>query len=41
MVEHMGNVGTSLTWEAQLLATPLEETTNGAAKSQRRELAGV
>ncbi len=42
MVEHMGNVGTSLTWEAQLLATPVEEPpANGAVKSERRELAQV
>ena len=42
MVEHMGNVGTSLTWEAQLLTTPVEEQPpRGAAKSERRELAEV
>ena len=42
MMEHMGNVGTSLIWEGQLLATPVEEQpADTAARSHGRELAGV
>jgi nicotinamidase-related amidase len=41
MMDHMGNVGTSLIWEGQLLATPVDEPANSAVKSQGRELAGV
>jgi hypothetical protein len=32
LVDHMGNVGTSLTWEQQLLATPSEAKSSAAAK---------
>src|SRR5205807_10467136 len=33
LVDHMGNVGTSLTWEQQLLATPSEAKSSAAAKA--------
>lgn len=33
LVDHMGNVGTSLTWEQQLLATPSEAKSSAAAKT--------
>jgi hypothetical protein len=33
LVDHMGNVGTSFTWELQLLATPSEATNPVAAKT--------
>jgi len=33
LVDHMGNVGTSLTWEQQLLAAPSEARSSAAAKS--------
>src|SRR5216110_1328106 len=33
MVDHMGNVGTSFTWEQQLLATPSEAKSSAAAKA--------
>src|SRR3989449_6716753 len=33
LVEHMGNVGTSLTWEQQLLATPSEAKSSATAQT--------
>ena len=33
LVDHMGNVGTSFTWEQQLLATPSEAKSSAAAKA--------
>src|SRR5216117_2768898 len=33
LVDHMGNVGTSFTWEQQLLATPSEAKSSAAAKT--------
>ena len=33
LVDHMGNVGTSFSWEQQLLATPSEAKNSAAAKA--------